>query len=101
MKREPINDHDIYNVRNYPILIAKDRGNWDIYANESGFLASIAVVPGCVSTGFGDRWHLASILLNYPCRDWSLTMAGCRLLGKRIIRAWHEKRRATRCNPSA
>ena len=53
--------HSYYTRENFPYFIAHS-GNWDIYANASGYCASIptseAALNGCLATHFGDAEYI-------------------------------------------
>lgn len=77
---------DVYNTTHYPHLVAVGDSNWDYYANDAGRLASIAKVPGCRSTMFGDALHLYRVLMTGTCKH-VLTEYGRKLLGEKRV-AW-------------
>ena len=79
--RKPTDDHPYYNVQQFPIYIGRpDHSNWEIYANERGKLASIAVEPGAQSTHYGDARHLRRLFDACPTWNWELTLAGWRMI---------------------
>ena len=51
---------DYYNTINFSILVAH-HGNWDIYRNERGDCAAIAVKDDCNSTYFGNMDYLKHV----------------------------------------
>jgi hypothetical protein len=53
--------HDHYNTDDFPEFVV-NHGNWDIYANASGYCAAIptaaAAANGCKATHFGDMAYV-------------------------------------------
>jgi hypothetical protein len=81
----PVFDHSSgYTPENYPHLVACSDSNWQIYANDAGRLASIAVKPTCKSTMFGDVHHIRHIMSHYG-RNYTLTPYGASLIGERFL----------------
>lgn len=63
-----------WNTKRFPILFGTNCDNWHIYSTEDGSrLASIAVVPGCLSSTMGNPYHVATLLRDYGVRSWRLT----------------------------
>jgi hypothetical protein len=85
LKPLPItDDSDFHTLAAYPHLVACDQSNWQIYANDFGRLASLAVVPGCKSTMFGDVAHIRYIMQQFG-RKYTLTPYGAALIGERFL----------------
>lgn len=62
-----------YNTDNYPHFVMH-HGNWDIYTNEQGACAAIAVNPQCQSTQFGDLAYVRKTLCHEIYRPRLLRM---------------------------
>lgn len=85
LKPLPITDvSNGYSPANYPHFVGCDNSNWQLYANDAGRLASVAVKPGCISTHFGDVNHVKRIIANYG-RNYTLTPYGAELIGERFL----------------
>jgi hypothetical protein len=50
-----------YTKENFPIFVAH-HGNWDIYRDDKGNCAALPVVPGCLSSHFGDMRYTRCVL---------------------------------------
>lgn len=95
--------HHHYNTDNYPIFVGRDaissRRTWDLYANERGYLASIAVDEGRSSSHMGDAAHVRGLILNYDW-PWELSEAGADLIGREFIERVNSQETATSRQPA-
>lgn len=82
-------NHARYNTRNYPHLVAQHAPNWQIFASETGHLASIAIIEGCESTTFGGISYLRSAIRG-SSHKWEVSDYGRKLLGETFM-AYREK----------
>jgi len=74
-----------YSPANYPHFVGCDNSNWQLYANDAGRFASIAIKPTCKSTHFGDTLHVKRILAHYA-RNFTLTPKGAELIGHDFLK---------------
>jgi hypothetical protein len=88
MTQEPIIYRDpYYNQDNFPHFIAH-RGNWDLYANDSGYCASIptseAALNGCLASHFGDAKYVSVTLGLNVCAaiPSAKTLADCKTVSE-------------------
>jgi len=82
-------NHARYNTRRFPHFVAQHSPNWQIYANDTGYLASIAIIKGCESTTFGGISYLRSAIRG-SSHKWEVSDHGRNLLGETFM-AYREK----------
>jgi len=86
--RPQADSNSYYNTERFPTLIAVDSCNcWDIYGNDDGKLACIAIEDGRLSSHFGDRHHVRRLILSGSFSHRELTIAGQLLIGVRWLNA--------------
>jgi len=73
-----------YTPEAYPHFVGCDNSNWQIYANDAGRFASLAIKPTCKSTHFGDLRHMRHIIGDYR-RPYTLTPKGAELIGQDFL----------------
>lgn len=83
---QPIGDSDYYNLKFYPHFVGRHTDNaWDVYANDKGRTAAIAVSEGRLSTHFGDRGHLIYLMRQFNGWDWQLSEYGVQFVGEKVL----------------